>query len=329
MLEHGGRLAEASARFSPPAEGWLDLSTGINPHGYPIPPIPAAAWQRLPEEGDGLEAAAAAYYGTPHLLPVAGSQAAIQALPGLFPPGRVLTLAPTYAEHPHAWRGHAATALPAETLNQAVETADTLVLVNPNNPDGGQISRERLVAWHSQLARRGGRLIVDEAFADGAPEDSLAPLAGQPGLVVLRSLGKFFGLAGARVGFVLAEPALLARLAQRLGPWTVAGPARVVAAAALADRAWQATTRARLIADSQRLARLLAHHGLAPAAGTALFQWVPHPKAEALRDALARLGIWLRLFQAPPGLRFGLPGSSSEWARLDAALATIPPSLRA
>lgn len=320
MLEHGGRLGEARARFGTPPQGWLDLSTGINPLGYPIPTISPEHWQRLPEDEDGLEAAARAYYGAPHVLPVAGSQAAIQVLPELFPPGRVLTLAPTYAEHPHAWRGHALTAVPASRLEQAVTEADTLLVVNPNNPDGTLLTRARLQAWHRQLASRGGRLIVDEAFADPTPEVSLADQAGEPGLVVLRSLGKFFGLAGARVGFVLAEPALLTRLAQRLGPWSVAGPARAVATGALADHPWQAATRRRLQADSTRLAQLLTRHRLAPAAGTALFQWVPQPAAPALHQALAQQGVWVRLFSAPAGLRFGLPGSPEQWTRLESAL---------
>lgn len=322
MLEHGGRLREAAQRFAIPVADWVDLSTGINPHGYPVPALPAEVWQRLPEAGDGLEAAAAAYYGSTEVLPVAGSQAAIQALPACFPAGRVLTLAPTYAEHPHAWRGHTVTALPAVALDDAaVDRADTLLLVQPNNPDGQRFPRERLLAWHARLQARGGRLIVDEAFADAA--DSLTPLAGTPGLVVLRSLGKFFGLAGARVGFVFAEAALRETLAERLGPWTVAGPARAVATAALLDRPWQAATRQRLAADSQRLADLLTAHGLPPAAGTALFQWVPRADAARLHEALARQGLLVRPFTAPAGLRFGLPGSDTQWDRLATALARL------
>ncbi|HNH16629.1 aminotransferase class I/II-fold pyridoxal phosphate-dependent enzyme, partial [Zoogloea sp.] len=164
MLEHGGRLREAARRTGIARADWLDLSTGINPHGYPVPSLAAEAWQRLPEVDDGLEAAAAAYYGSAELLPVAGSQAALQALPACFPPGRVLTLAPTYAEHPHAWRHHAVTALPAAALDDdAVDRTDTLLLVQPNNPDGQRFPRTRLLAWHARLQARGGRLIVDEA----------------------------------------------------------------------------------------------------------------------------------------------------------------------
>lgn len=323
MLEHGGRLRAAAERYRIPLAEWVDLSTGINPRAYPVPALPPEVWQRLPEANDGLEAAAAAYYGSASLLPVAGSQAAIQALPACFPPGRAVTLAPTYAEHPHAWREHALCALPAAAIADAVDSADTLLLVQPNNPDAQRFPREQLLAWRARLAARGGRLIVDEAFLDAEPGDSLVPLAGEPGLVVLRSVGKFFGLAGARVGFVFAEADLLARLADRLGPWAVSGPARAVTAAALADRSWQEAARRRLNADSARLAALLDRHGLAGGGGTALFQWRPTPDAVAIHARLAEQAILTRLFETPAGLRFGLPGPETEWARLEAALSRL------
>ncbi len=323
MLEHGGRLRAAAERYRIPLADWVDLSTGINPRAYPVPALPPEVWQRLPESNDGLEAAAAAYYGSAGLLPVAGSQAAIQALPACFAPGRVITLAPTYAEHPHAWREHQVRALPAAAIGEAVDSTDTLLLVQPNNPDAQRFPREQLLAWRERLAARGGRLIVDEAFLDAEPGDSLVPLAAEPGLVVLRSVGKFFGLAGARVGFVFAEPALLARLADRLGPWAVSGPARAVTAVALADRPWQAEARQRLNAASARLAALLDRHGLAGGGGTALFQWRPLPDAAAVHARLAEQAILTRLFETPAGLRFGLPGPENEWARLEAGLSRL------
>ena len=154
MLEHGGRLRAAAERYRIPLADWVDLSTGINPRAYPVPPLSPEVWQRLPEAGDGLEAAAAAYYGSAGLLPVAGSQAAIQALPACFAPGRVVTLAPTYAEHPHAWRKHQVRALPAAAIADAVDSADTLLLVQPNNPDAQRFPRGLLLAWRERLAAR-------------------------------------------------------------------------------------------------------------------------------------------------------------------------------
>ncbi|OGI42136.1 MAG: threonine-phosphate decarboxylase [Candidatus Muproteobacteria bacterium RBG_16_64_11] len=323
MLEHGGRLREASVRYGIALERWLDLSTGINPCGWPVPAVPAAAWSHLPEDEDGLDEAVHSYYGTRALLTVAGSQAAIQSLPQLRAPCHVGVLHPGYAEHAQAWRraGHAVTPVGTKELDDAVPRSDVLVLIHPNNPTGARFSPDQLLDWHAQLAACGGWLIVDEAFMDATPEHSLAPYCPRPGLIVLRSLGKFFGLAGARVGFVLAEPLWLERLRAQLGPWTVATPSRWLAVQALRDRAWQEKARRRLEADGERLATLLRRHGLAPAGGCALFQWVCTPRAVVMHEHLARRGILTRLFEEPPSLRFGLPGTEPDWLRLEAALA--------
>jgi cobalamin biosynthetic protein CobC len=229
---HGGRLLEAARRYGIAPGDWLDLSTGLNPHGYRPPPVPAHAWARLPQDDDGLVAAACAYYGCAELLPVPGSQAAIGLLPRLRPPGRVAVLAPMYAEHAHAWRraGHAVTELPAASLTEAAGF-DVLVLANPNNPTGHCFEPRSLLAMHDRLPP-GGWLVVDEAFVDATPAASLAGHGARPGLIVLRSLGKLFGLAGARVGFVLAPGE---RLVQRRG----ARRAHVLKQRAAAGR-WQA-----------------------------------------------------------------------------------------
>lgn len=329
MLEHGGRLRIAARRYGIPLTDWLDLSTGINPNGYPVPPLPTEAWTRLPEDADGLEVAATRYYGSTALLPVAGSQAAIQALPTLIAGARVTVLAPTYAEHPHAWRARRVHGCAAADIDAALAATDVLVLANPNNPTGECFAPGQLLDWHRRLAARGGWLIVDEAFIDLTPQLSLTPYAGRPHLVVLRSLGKFFGLAGARVGFVFAEAALRDALAEHLGPWTISGPARHAARAALADEAWQATARARLAQDGERLAALLHAGGLGEPRGTGLFQWVVTARAAQLGDALARQGILVRLFDDPASLRFGLPGSERAWQRLADALAALAPYLDA
>ena len=321
MLEHGGRLRRAAEAYGIPLADWLDLSTGINPQGYPVPPVPADVWLRLPEDDDGLEAAAADYYGSAHLLPVAGSQSAIQLLPAVLRGERVSLLAPGYAEHAHAWRERRAVAVGADAIDAAVARSDIVVLVQPNNPTGVHFGRERLLEWHARLAHRGGWLVVDEAFIDTTPAQSLVALAGADGLVVLRSLGKFFGLAGARVGFVFAPAGVRAALAERLGPWTIAGPARWAARHALADRAWQAQALSALQAAGERLQALLATHGL-PARGPALFKLVATPDAAHLHEVFARRGILLRLFETPQAVRFGLPADEAGWARLAAALAT-------
>lgn len=320
MLEHGGKLREAIRRHG--GSDWIDLSTGINPAGYPVPQLAPDAWQRLPEADPALVDAACDYYGAPCLLPVAGTQAAIQSLPRLRAPARVSVAAPSYAEHAHHWgrHGHTMRQVPYLELDAAVRDSDVVVICNPNNPTGETVAPEQLLAWHARLAARGGWLVVDEAFGDTAPELGIAAHADRPGLIVLRSVGKFFGLAGLRLGFVAAQPALLAELEDMLGPWAVSGPAQEIALAALRDRGWQAATRERLARDGHRMRRLLAAHGI-QAGGTPLFHWWPEQRPEAFHEHMARRAIWVRLFpQAARGIRLGLPARAAHWNRIEQAL---------
>ena len=323
MLEHGGRLRRAAQQYGIPLANWIDLSTGINPQSYPIPPIDPACWNRLPEDDDGLEAAAAAYYGNDRLLVLPGSQAAIQSLPALFAPVVVACLSPLYEEHPQAWArcGHKLRRLPNLPRMLAAMTPNVL-LCNPNNPTAQSLPREALLDAAQQLAKRGGWLIVDEAFGDPEPENCIASLAGSedaPNLIVLRSLGKFFGLAGARVGFVFGAPDKLDRLREVLGPWPVSHPSRFVAKRALEDEAWQAEARVRLAGDSQRLAEMLAPLG--EVSRTALFCTVRTAQTNQLIEHFARLAILTRHYESTDLLRFGLPASETQWQRLAVALA--------
>lgn len=322
MLEHGGNLRDAAAQFSGCRDAWIDLSTGLNPHGYPAPAIAASAWHRLPETDPHLLARAASYYGAGSMLAVAGTQAAIQVLPHMRAPSRVVVAAPSYAEHAHHWgmHGHAMRQVPYANLEAALSTCDVMVVCNPNNPTGATVAPHLLLAWAARLAARGGWLVVDEAFADTDPLLSVAAFSDRPGLIVLRSIGKFFGLAGVRVGFVGAQPALLGKLADSLGPWTISGPAQQVCIAALGDTAWQARTQKQLGEGGVLLRALLAQHGIA-SQGTALFQWWPERRPEAFWQHMAERGIWVRLFrQAARGIRLGLPPDEAAWRLLDAAL---------
>ncbi len=322
MLEHGGNLRDAAERFGRPLDQWIDLSAGLNPHWYAPPDVADKAWHRLPEHDPDLLAAASHYYGAPSMLAVAGTQAAIQALPALRAPSRVVVAAPSYAEHAHHWarHGHTMREVAYDALDTEVALCDVMVVCNPNNPTGARVPPGRLLAWAEQLTQRGGWLVVDEAFADMTPELSVASSSDRPGLIVLRSVGKFFGLAGARVGFVGAEAGLLARLADALGPWTVSGPAQAICKAALADRVWQIQARDRLDADALRLRTLLTAHGIA-AQGCSLFQWWPEQHPEAFWEHMARRGIWVRLFRkSARGIRLGLPANEAAWRRLETAL---------
>jgi len=319
---HGGRLREAARRRGLPVDAWLDLSTGISPWSYPLPPVPEEIWRRLPEEDDGLDELVHTVFGRPALA-VPGTQAAISRLPSLLPDvRRVLVPHPTYGEHAHAWRTHAVLrcAPTADEIDARLDAVDALVLVHPNNPTGTRFPARALRAWHRQLAARGGWLIVDEAFLDPGDADSLVTETGAPGLVVLRSLGKFWGLAGLRFGLVFAPEPLRAQLAALLDPWAVSHPARWAARLALADSAWQERQRARLAAASLALATMLEEAGLGVSGRTSLFAWVETPRAPALAAALERRALLVRRFDDPPGLRFGLPADAAESERLRAVL---------
>lgn len=325
MPEPGSSLRAAATQYNIPLDNWLDLSTCFNPDPWPVPSLPQAVWQRLPESGGGLEAAAATYYGNANLLAVAGAQAAIQWLPTLLPRAVVACISPIYSAHPQAWQraGHKLRFLQNATLPRALAVATPYVLLcNPNNPTGDRHPRDIAVDAARQLKKRGGWLIIDEACIDPTPEESLTPLAGTdeaPNLIVLRSLGKFFGLPGARVGFAFAAPDILSRMETAIGPWTISGPAREAARLALLDTEWQSSARHRLIAAGERLRQLLSPVGEVKA--TALFATLGTPQANELHDFLAARGILVRRFDQQPLLRFGLPGNEVAWQRLADALA--------
>ena len=323
-IEHGGDTTDAEARYGRPRDGWIDLSTGINPDAYPVGDWPAAWTHRLPDKAlyRALNDAAAACFAIApdRLIATPGTQAAIQGLSRLRARSRVAVVGPTYGEHERAWRaaGHDVVVVP--TLDDATD-ADVIVVTNPNNPDGRRVDPEHVRAAARRIGAKGGWLVVDEAFADATPDISVVGHTEDDGLIVLRSFGKFFGLAGLRLGFVAGSPTVLVPLAAALGPWAVAGPAAGVGARALADRAWIAATRLKLREASTRLQSLLTRHGLTLVGATSYFCLVETDRAPDVFARLARTGILVRVFAAAPRwLRIGLPGDAVAWQRLEAAL---------
>jgi cobalamin biosynthetic protein CobC len=319
MLDHGGNLDLACKLFGGRPEDWIDLSTGINRKPYPIGELQSRSWTALPSRGEIEtlhEAARSAYDTTATVLALAGAQAAIQSLPWLVGPGRVRILAPTYNEFAPTLKAGGWQVEEAGDLD-ALAGADLAVVVNPNNPDGRQHDRAALLA----LASRVGRLVVDESFADAVPDMSLASDAGRTGLLVLRSFGKFYGLAGLRLGFVLGNEADVAALAAMAGPWPISGAAIEVGRRALLDRVWAEATRARLEREAERLDDLARRAGWSLVGGTPLFRLYETGNAVAAQERLARAKIWSRIFGNRPGwLRLGLPGDETEWTRLAVAL---------
>jgi len=318
-MEHGGNLDVAIARFGGRVEDWIDLSTGINRRPYPVGGVEERHWRALPSraEVDALhEAARQAYGTTAPVLATAGAQAAIQLLPRLAPPGRARILAPTYNEYAPVLREAGWTVEEVEDF-AALAGAGLAVVVNPNNPDGRGSDPAHLLASLPRV----GRLVIDESFADAQPGLSLAAEAGRAGLLLLRSFGKFFGLAGLRLGFVLGCEADIADLAVMAGPWPVSGIAIEIGRRALADRAWAVATTARLLRDAARLDALARGAGWKLVGGTPLFRLYEVGDATAAQERLGRAHIWSRIFGGRAGwLRLGLPGSDAEWARLETAL---------
>lgn len=322
---HGGNLSRATAIFGAPTDGWLDLSTGINPRAYPDISVSNAAFSRLPSSGalDDLLTAARRAYGVPDVAAMcaaSGTQALIQVLPSLAESARVAVVGPTYGEHAHVWRaaGHRVVDIDAP---ESAGDADIVVVSNPNNPDGRLFDRSSLKSLCANLAEAGGLLVVDEAFADVAPAISLAGDTGCPGLIVLRSFGKFFGLAGLRLGFAAGPPDLIGALEARLGPWAVSGPAIETGTRALSDGAWIDGTRVALAGLRERLDGILQSAGFTVVGGTDLFRLVEHQDAAAIYQRLGRAGVLVRDFtDRPDWLRFGLPGGDADFARLELAL---------
>jgi cobalamin biosynthesis protein CobC len=325
-LLHGGDLGAARRLFPGAIEPFIDLSTGINPHPYPLPRFSATQLARLPDPGSlgELARAAARAYGATsveHVVPAPGTQILLPLVAGLVPPGRAAVLAPGYPEHARAaaLAGHTVRAI--RGLDEGGDA--TLAMVgNPNNPDGKLFARNNLLTLAKELRRRDGVLVVDEAFMDVGPDAmSLAADVACGNVVVLRSFGKFFGLAGLRLGFALAAPPLAARLRAALGPWAVSGPALAVGTQALADKAWIERTRQRLDEAAGRLDEILSGLALTVVGGTSLFRLVQTPAANALFQHLGHAGIWVRAFPDHPNwLRFGLPANERAWRRLKAAL---------
>ena len=323
-LHHGGNIAAAQAHFGQDAADWIDLSTGINPAPWSGAANITIDWRALPAPGAlaALERVAAAHFGASpaYVCAVPGSEMALRLLPLLGLPHDALIASPAYRTYADAFDG--ARSASRDAVLAHAGHAGTLVIANPNNPDGQTSPAETLHRLAETQAARGGWLIVDEAFGDCMPELSAAPLvrAGLP-LIVTRSFGKFFGLAGLRLGFVIAPPTLIARLRALVGSWPVSAGAVAIGAAAYADAAWIATTRESLKTQTDRLDSVLRRHGLSPHGGCPLFRLVETAEAAALFERLARAAILTRPFDyAPHWLRIGLPGGMEALDRLDRAL---------
>jgi cobalamin biosynthetic protein CobC len=337
-MEHGGDLSDAIARFGGEATAWLDLSTGINPTPWPVPDeLLKPFLQRLPARADEealLNAARTAYCVPPSAAIVAapGTQVLIQWLAHLAATGPVAICGPTYSEHARAWSAAGHQVISVSELDALPADARHAIIVNPNNPDGRLFPLGTIERAARTLRERGGSLVIDEAFVDVTPDATAASFCADLPVVILRSFGKFYGLAGLRLGFAVGSPEIINLVRRALGPWSVSGPAQTIGAAALRDTDWAAATRRQLARHADRLDAVLWRTGGSIVGGTSLFRLMRHPDAASLHEQLAQKHIWTRKFTyADDLLRFGLPGNDQDFARLSAALAqhfTPPPRER-
>jgi cobalamin biosynthetic protein CobC len=330
-LVHGGQLHKMAERYDIPVEKWLDLSTGISPFSYPTPVIPTSVWHRLPEPSASLHSAASDYYQTPNLLAIPGSQSIIQLLPQIakqqgFVASRVWLPEIGYQEHHKSWRDAAYQTFFYNEITELKELKerDIIILINPNNPSGTLYSCQQVEQLFKQVQSNNGLLIVDEAFMDVKPQDSFTKNTASSNLIVLRSLGKFFGLAGLRLGFVAASNFWIDIIKERLGPWSINGPAQYIGEQALKDTAWQIKQRALLTKHSWQLGQILQKTFNQSPKGTMLFQTVKCEQAELIFELLCQQAIYVRLCDERNALRFGIP-TSKELLRLQLALSQLTP----
>ncbi|MEO1066553.1 MAG: threonine-phosphate decarboxylase CobD [Pseudomonadota bacterium] len=309
-------------------EDWLDLSTGINPEPYPLPDVPLDAWHHLPdsEAKRALIDAAVAYYGAPDrncCLATPGTELLIRLLPTLFEKQPVQIVSPTYGDHEKAWRDAGFEVEAIACLDDARADGIT-VLVNPNNPDGRLTPLAHLKGFAANAKRAGGTLIIDEAFGDLTPENTAVSLVKEHPVIVMKSVGKFFGLAGLRLGFAVARDDMINRLAPLFGSWPVSGPALAVGARMLADRPWQEAMREKLRAKRIDLVKHLEGTPFPVIGGTDLFTLVEDESGGPMFDHLIRHKIYVRRFSyRPTWLRVGLPGGVGAMDRLSVALAAL------
>jgi cobalamin biosynthetic protein CobC len=313
-MVHGGSLEAARAHYGDGAAPWVDLSTGINPHPWPGTHGLTIDWQRLPEPGAlvRLEEASARYFGVPsaHVCAVPGSEIGLRLVAALLDEP-IAAAGPCYG----SYRELGATVIARDGI---AASRDALLIANPNNPDGHCYDKPAITKLTGERW-----LLIDEAFADCRPEESVADwVRDDRRLIVFRSFGKFFGLAGLRLGSVIAPSTIIDRLRRQLGAWPISAAAIAIGTAAYGDRAWIDATRARLNAGAARLDALLAKAGFTPIGNCPCFRLIETHKASALFEHLARSAILARPFaDRPDWLRFGLPADDAGFDRLEQALA--------
>jgi cobalamin biosynthetic protein CobC len=212
------------------------------------------------------------------------------------------------------------TALPDEAALSELEAAARFFWQVPDDAAVMAVPGASAAIVHIPHLAPAGTVHIPESFCDVTPDQTLMDQSLVPGTLILKSFGKFWGLAGVRLGFVIGDPALVNQLRAMLGPWCVAGPALAIGADALHAERWAEETRERLHKDALRLDALVAPKGAKLLGGTDLFRLYDVENAADWQNMLAKHMIWSRVFPYNSRwLRLGLP-APDQWPRIEKAI---------
>lgn len=317
---HGGNRLEISRRYAIAEDAIIDFSSNINPLGCPssVRPLVRNGVALLTAYPDShcleLREALAAAWGcsSQHIIAGNGSTELIHLLPRVLRPRRALIFTPTFSEyeaslraagcaiHTISLRDGEGFRMPAREAISFLPRVDVLYLCNPNNPTGTLAEPNLLAALLAAAEKQKVLVVVDEAFMDFAPDHSLVRSAGRRNnLLVLRSMTKFFGIPGIRLGYLVGPPQLIKRLYRHKEPWTVNTLAQKIGIACMAEHRFAAETRRFVAAERAYLfSRLQSIPGLQPipsAANYLLLKITCRRLSSAIvYEELARRGILVR-----------------------------------
>lgn len=277
--KHGGDIWKASADSGSKAESLLDFSASINPLG--LSPRARSAVKRAirlagayPEPAAStLNSALASFHSVApdEIAAGNGSTEFIYLLPQVFRPGSALVVEPAFSEYREALKLFGAPvdsfilreddgfSLDLARFEKKTRKGYGLVYIgNPSNPTGAAFEKETVLEAARVLDKRGGTLVVDEAFADFSEGCSVKKEAvKRKNIVVLRSMTKFFSMAGLRLGFIVSNRGVVKRFSRRLPPWSVNTAASFAAVAALKDAPYIERTKRWLASEKEFLANEL------------------------------------------------------------------------
>ena len=307
ISEHGGDIDNAIQKYGGNKDSWIDLSTGINPHHYPYKLINISELKNLPCENDinKLNKVAKKYFKTfACVTAVSGAQAGINILPFLFPNKTVSILSPTYNEYQNVFSKSLTKINNVEKLIQ-LKNSQVAIICNPNNPDGKLYCNEDLL----EISKNVGYLIIDESYMDQYPGKSLSQkLDDQTNIIIIRSFGKFFGLAGIRLGFLISNKEINKKIEFLIGKWPISNIAINIANKALIDDVWIMNTISFLEEGSNFLDCLASKVSWKIVGGTNLYRLYETPNADHTQNKLANLKIWSRRFEySKKWIRLGIP----------------------